>query len=177
YLNRLAPMAEVIPVGAVGGDSEGDVVLAELASERISTEHVRTMSEASTLFSVSFVYPDRSGGNLTDAASASARVAVGDVNAALAQTRSQTLAGRSDDGWGGAVVALPEVGLDARRALLRGASPGTLRVASFVSTELAAISARDWCGDIDLLVVNWDEACALGRDARLTPSGLPGLLT
>src|SRR5690606_282732 len=102
----------------------------------------------------------------TDVESASSRVAPGDVVSALSATGHRPPA---------AVIALPEVPLDVRRALLAAARPDALRVASFVSTELAEAAQGDWWSDVDLVGRNWDEACALSGSASLDPGDLPGM--
>jgi sugar/nucleoside kinase (ribokinase family) len=150
----LGPAFPVLPIGAVGADAAGSQLLREMAGAGLDLRHVRTVSDSPTLFAVCIVYPDGSGGNLTENASAAAAVAPSDVAAAAPDLAA----------WGrpGIVMALPEAPLETRRALLGlGARLGCFRVASYTTAELLAL-AGDLDG-VDLLALNLEEAAALAR--------------
>ena len=78
------------------------------------------------------IYPDGSGGNVTENDSASAAVDAGWI--ARAEAEFARFAGA------GIALALPEVPLEARQKLLAlGTAHGFLCVASFTSAEIAAV--------------------------------------
>jgi sugar/nucleoside kinase (ribokinase family) len=147
---------EVIPIGRVGTDEAGERLVAEMQSTGMRMEEVRRVPEAATLFSVCFLYPDKSGGNITTALSASSTLAAADVDAAL---------GRYPPAAGGELVlAAPEVPLEARvRLLERGAARGALTAASVLASEAAAFEAAGAFAHTGLLAVNIDEARAIAR--------------
>jgi ribokinase len=162
YVARLAePALRVVPVGRVGDDAAGRIVLAELAAEGMDVSHVSVDGSRPTLSSICFNYPNGDGGNLTLADSASAAVVAGDVEAL-----SSVFVGHVDRGI---VLAAPEVPVAARKALLEAATRhGFLRFASFLSGELAQAHAEGVLGLVDVLSINVDEAAALlgGADAQ-----------
>jgi len=55
----------VWPIGLVGNDSAGRRILGEMSGAGIDTRFVRIHPTMRTLFSVCFLYPDGSGGNIT----------------------------------------------------------------------------------------------------------------
>ena len=141
----------VIPIGKVGADEPGRVLLREMRDAGLDMRFVQTVPGASTLFSFCFLYPDGSGGNLTTEDSASGRVDPGSILAAEAAV--------AELGASGIALALPEVPIAARRALLElGARHGLLRVASFARAEMAEARDTGLLGLTDLLAVNLEEA-------------------
>ena len=145
--------ARVLPVGKVGDDAAGSQLLDEMQQIGLDLRHVTVAPNRDTLYSVAFSYPNGEGGNLTTIRSASNDVVSADIRAT--QTELAPLAGQ------GMVVALPEVPLATRLELLRmGGELGFLRVATLVSSEAAAVSSSGMLTDIDLLVLNADEAAA-----------------
>jgi sugar/nucleoside kinase (ribokinase family) len=147
---------ETLAIGKVGADDVGRRLLAELGEAGINTRHTSSIPGHDTLFSFCFVYPDGSGGNLTTDDSASAA-----VDASFVQHAEPDIARLSGQGL---AVALPEVPLEARAALLELASQhGLLRVASFTSEELRAAADQDLLSLVDLLALNMDETAALAR--------------
>ena len=166
YVQRLlGDRLPVIPIGAVGDDEPGRRLLAEFAEVGLSTACVRVDAASPTLSAISFLYPNGDGGNLTFADSASDGVSLGDVRAGLSVAVAEAGA------RAGLVVALPEVPMPARAALLRGAPDGWLRVASFVTAEVAEID-DGWLGSIDLIVLNLDEARAFAALPDATPDAV-----
>ncbi|MBT4820932.1 MAG: hypothetical protein HN742_17650 [Lentisphaerae bacterium] len=150
----LGPNVTVLPVGAVGDDGEGAGLLEEMREAGLDLTYVRQDLTHPTLSCICLIYPDGSGGNFTVDDSASAQVSAEQVTEAI-------------DGLGGdhpaVVVAVPEVPLAARTALLSGARPGDLRAASFLSEEMAVVRTHNVLADVDVLAINLDEATALAE--------------
>jgi ribokinase len=149
----LGPNFKVVPVGKVGDDDTGRRLRAEMAECGLSVDHVATDPTRHTLFSFCFLYPDRSGGNMTTDDSACAAV---DRDYVLStEEEFARFAGR------GVALAAPEVSVDARKALLELATKHRfLRVASFTSEEMAGIMNAETIGVVDLLCINLDEAAS-----------------
>lgn len=141
-----------VAIGRVGDDEAGAVLLGEMSRAGIDTRYVTIGAGEQTMYAFCFLYPDGSGGNLTVNDSASAHVDAGSVYAAAAEF--DRLAGH------GIALALPEVPLEARRALLaRGAEHGFFRVASYTTAEILELGGR--LDEVDLLALNVDEAASL----------------
>jgi sugar/nucleoside kinase (ribokinase family) len=167
YTQRLlGAQVPVLPVGRVGDDDAGRQVLADMRATGLDTALVG-MSDRPTLFSVCFLYPDGDGGNLTTSRSASSEVAVADVEAA--RPAFERHPGR------GVALALPEVPLAPRLALLRLATEhGWLRVAALVPDEIEAVRESGLLERVDLLALNIEEAAVLGRSSP--QAGVPDVL-
>ena len=171
YLKALlgAPF-DVYLLGAVGGDEAAETLTREMLAAGIDLRFLRRIPLKGTLFSLCLLYPDGSGGNLTTADSASSELAPEDVESAEA-----VLAPLPGEGM---VLALPEVPLDARAALLRlGSRERSFRVASFTSREMAAAVSQGLLGELDLLAMNADEARALGGELGQRASGTDRAMT
>lgn len=152
---------QIVPIGKVGDDAAGRRLREEMAATGLNVQHVGVAQRLPTLFSIAFSYPNGEGGNLTTTGSASDSVSPGDI-AAVPECSAL--------GEHGIAVALPEVPLDTRHELLRIAgNAGLLRVATFVSGEADAVTSRGLLRDVDLLVLNWHEACILAG----LPTGKP----
>ncbi len=150
----LGPEFPVVPIGSVGDDDAGRLVVADLASVGMDTGYVAGTA-LPTLFSVCLLYPDGDGGNLTTSRSASSAVSADDIS------RARPIFERYRHR--GVALALPEVPLAARTELLRQAADhGFLRVAALVSGEVAEAREAGLLDDVDLLAVNIDEARVLG---------------
>ena len=159
YVQRLlGPRFGVYPIGCVGADAAGTALRRQLADEGLDLRFVRSSAARPTLFAVSFVYPDGEGGNITSLA-ASATVGVEDVTASVPVLQQF--------GRRGIALAVPEVPLTARIALLDAATQhGLLRAASLSSGEIRDGALAAFLPRTDLLAINQDEAAAvLGRDA------------
>ncbi len=166
YVRRLlGPRVPVVAVGRVGDDDAGRRVRAEMDATGLDTQLVCTSAQP-TLFSVCFQYPDGDGGNLSTSRSASAAVTVDDVEAARAVFARHR--GR------GIALALPEVPLQPRLALLRLATEHAwLRVAAIVPDEVETARDAGLLGQVDLLALNLAEAAALaGASADAPPPDL-----
>lgn len=149
----LGPDFPVVPIGRVGTDEAGNVLRNEMAAAGLDLTYVQD-SPRSTLLSICFLYPSGDGGNLTTDDSASAAVSPWDV------AQSAGLFNRHRDR--GVAVALPEVSLATRAALLRLATEhGFLRIATFVPGELQDARDTGLLAQTDLLALNLDEAATL----------------
>jgi len=151
--NNSAPF-RVLPIGVVGNDSVGRQLLSEMAIAGLDTQFVRTDPSLRTLFSVCFIYPDGSGGNITSSNSAAAGLTFDDLRAALPYMKPA--------GPHGVALCLPEVPLELRQNFLRLASQcGNYRVCSFVLGEIEEAQDLGLLALTDLLAVNKEEASAL----------------
>lgn len=149
----LGPRFSTIPIGQVGDDDRGRQLLEEMRAAGLDLRHVRVASGDQTLFSFCFLYPDGAGGNLTTDDSASAHVGPALVRSAEPDFQRHRGAGIA--------LAVPEVPLDARAALIRlGSEYGFLRVASFTSSEIPEFMSSGLLRELDLLALNRDEAAA-----------------
>lgn len=159
----LGPDFTTIPIGKVGRDEVGDRLLAEMREVGLDLRYVEQVDDRPTLFAVCFIYPDGSGGNLT--ANDSACAAVNGEQVQHAEPDFARYAGQ------GIALALPEVPLAARRALLEmGSRYGFLRAASYTSAELGQAAREGDLSHVDLLAVNLDEAAAAaGLPAEARP--------
>jgi ribokinase len=156
------PEFHIYPIGRVGNDPDGRRLLEEMRTVGLCLDHVKSVHASPTLRSVSFVYPDGSGGNLTTRESASHTLIEKDIQAA--EPLFTTFRGR------GFAVALPEVPLPARQALLfLGRQYDFFTAASFLSAEMPFVRASGILKDVDLLAANADEAASLAEVSRALP--------
>jgi len=125
----LGPDFQTILVGKVGDDEVGRRLLAEMQDTHLDLRYVSAAPGEQTLFSTCFVYPDGSGGNLTTADSASARVDkayIAEASSAFRHYQNRGIA-----------LAAPEVPLNARQKLLElGRQYGFFSAASLNSAEI-----------------------------------------
>ncbi len=150
----LGPQFRCLPIGMVGDDEPGRRVVAEMRQAGMDLRHVQVVPGEQTMFSICFVYPDGSGGNLTMEDSANARV----NPEIVAQAESDFAAGRGQ----GIALAAPEVSLEARQALLQLATAyGFYRVLAINSAEARLPMVAAMFAQVDLLALNLDEAAAL----------------
>lgn len=162
---------EVYPIGKVGDDDRGWGLMAEMDSVGMITSGVTATKDAATLFSVCFQYPDSTGGNITTSNGASCLLTAGDVAAYLKTFKPN---------GSGMVLAVPEVPLEARIALLmEGRKRGWFNAASISANEATGFVALGGLELSDLLAMNRDEAAAMvGANAETaeTPT-IVGLLS
>jgi ribokinase len=150
---------DVHAVGRVGNDDEGSRLCSEMSSVGIDLGFVHRVPAAPTLFSFCFVYPDGTGGNLSAGDSASGLVDAEAVREAVTCMREL--------GGSGIALAVPEVPLKARRALLETAtSCGMFRAASFTRAEMQEVRSTRLLELVDLCALNLEEAAAA--------AGIPG---
>jgi sugar/nucleoside kinase (ribokinase family) len=145
---------KVFAVGNVGADAAGATLIREMTDVGIDTHSVRVESECRTMFSAVFLYPDKSGGNITAS------------NSAASQLSSEQIADcrhpLSKAGPRGIALCLPEVPLDKRKEFLRVATESeSYRVASFTSEEMKFVDELDLLANVDLLALNREEAIEL----------------
>jgi sugar/nucleoside kinase (ribokinase family) len=158
-----------LAAGKVGDDAPGRQMIAEMREAGLSVEHVEVAPGLQTLYSICFVYPDGTGGNLTVDDSASEH-----VDTALIRRMEPEFIRLASTGI---TLAAPEVPLEARGELLRlGRQYRFLNTASFTSGELRTRHARDMLPLVDFLALNIDEAATIAgipadgpaRDVALT---------
>jgi sugar/nucleoside kinase (ribokinase family) len=145
---------QVWPVGVVGSDAAGSQILTEMSAAGMDTRFVRTHPVLRTPFSICFMYPDGSGGNITSSNSAAAALSVDDLKAAATYMKAA--------GARGVALCAPEVPLPLRRDFLKLASDcGNYRVCSFVLGEIEEARKMGLIDLADLLALNEEEASAL----------------
>ena len=141
------------PIGRVGSDEPGTRLLEQMSQAGMCMGSVKK-DPSPTLYSVCYQYPDFSGGNITTENSASSKVSPEDVDHFFRDFRK----GKGD----GIVLAVPEVPLETRMALLRkGRERGYLNVASVLSSEVDEFNKQGGLDATDLLAVNLYEACSI----------------
>jgi len=153
------PMA-VVPIGMVGKDAEGRLLLGEMRKAGMRMDQVRQTPRQRTQTSICFQYPDGSGGNITESASAAAHLTT--------RSLSRIAAGLSRTDL---VLVAPEVPLPVRLALIAAAHRRKAFVAaSFTSQELTGIGIDQALRRVDLLALNMHEARTwIGASARSAP--------
>jgi sugar/nucleoside kinase (ribokinase family) len=147
----------VLPIGVVGNDAVGRQILTEMSAAGMDIQFVRSHPALRTLFSVCFIYPDGSGGNITSSNSAAQTLGIDDLRAAAAYMKVA--------GAHGVALCLPEVPLELRRSFLEIATDhGSYRVCSFVLGEIDEAQRMGLISQTDLLALNQEEASALLGD-------------
>ena len=164
YVARLLDDASVMPIGAVGQDAAGARLIAEMAGAGMDTTLVRRL-DLPTKYSVCYLYPDGSGGNLTTDNDAGDAITPEWVAQALAATEGPVVG-----------LAAPEVPIAVREALLRGvAAKGGWSVGCFTAGEADEFAPLvPLC---DVLCVNAGEAQAAGGAEALHERQGRGILT
>lgn len=151
---KAADSCKVLAIGVIGDDSAGHQLLQEMQNAGIGTEWVRTAADRPTLFSVSFLYPDGAGGNITANNSAASSLDLNDIRAA-----EEVMAGNSRHC---VALCLPEVPLEIRHEFLKLATRcSNFRAASFALSEIPAAMDRQLFSMVDLLALNREEAAGL----------------
>jgi sugar/nucleoside kinase (ribokinase family) len=139
------------PIGKVGNDDIGKNLIGKMKAVGMDVKNVTAAHDYSTLFSVCFQYPDKSGGNITTENSASSDVTPGDI--------SRFFQGFTLNGDGEIVLAAPEVPLQTRLKLLEyGRQRGSLNIASVLSSEVNDFKNMHGFEMVDILSINIDEA-------------------
>jgi len=144
----------VLPIGVVGNDANGTQLLGEMSEAGLDLRFVRRDPSLKTLFSVCFIYPDGSGGNITSGNSAARKLSVDDLR--LASSYMKTAGPRA------LALCVPEVPLDLRRQFLELATYcGNYRACSFALGEIEEAQQTGLIALADLLALNQEEASAL----------------
>lgn len=147
----------VYPIGVVGNDEVGSQILTEMSAVGMDMRFVRSHPALKTLFSVCFVYPDGSGGNITSSNSAAQTLGVEDLRAAVPYMKAA--------GTRGVALCVPEVPLELRRDFLELATDcGNYRVCSFALGDIEGAQRLGLVSLTDLLALNQEEASALFGD-------------
>lgn len=148
-----------LPIGCVGEDEAGKNLLVEMQSAGIKTDHVKKSKEFPTLFSVCYQYPNREGGNITTAASASNSVLIDDIDSFFLNTK----VANSNE----IILAVPEVPVRTRiRLLQHGRERNSLNVSAVSSSEVEMFEELGGVELSDLLFINQDEAEKFARTAN-----------
>ena len=143
-----------VPVGKVGRDPVGKEMVRRMSEAGMDTRYVITTAEAPTLFSVCFMYPDRTGGNITTSRSASSLLHANEVRAARQLC--------AEYGPKGIVLTTPEVPVGTRLELLKMAGEfGLPRFSTLTSAEMTDPGAVECIANTEFLSINRDEATAL----------------
>jgi sugar/nucleoside kinase (ribokinase family) len=144
----------VWPIGVVGNDAAGSRLLGEMDAAGMDIRFVRTHPALKTLFSVCYVYPDGSGGNITSSNSAAQALNMDDLQAAAPLMKAA--------GARGVAICLPEIPMTVRLDFLRLATDcGNYRVCSFALGDIAEAQRMGLIVLADLLALNQEEASAL----------------
>lgn len=151
----------VSPIGMVGDDADGRLLMREMRCAGMATRLVKRLAGERTQTSICLQYPDGSGGNITESAGAAARLNVRSLDAIAGRLSPRTL-----------VLAAPEVPLAVRLALIgRAGRQGAFVAASFTSQEFDDARVGRALGQIDLLALNLHEARSLAGVSERTSAG------
>ncbi len=151
---KSADTCRVLAIGVIGDDAAGRQLLLEMRSAGIGTEWVRIATDRNTLFSVSFLYPDGAGGNITASNSAASTLDMNDIH------RGEEVMARNAQRC--VALCLPEVPLEARLGFLQLATRcGNFRAASFALSEIPSAIELKMLSMVDLLALNREEAAGL----------------
>jgi sugar/nucleoside kinase (ribokinase family) len=153
YVSRLTEQMNVIALGKVGQDEQGQRLIREMKDAGLTTDFVEQINEARTMLSICFQYPDGSGGNITTSNSACDFVTSSFIEAHANLIHAQSV-----------ILAAPEVPIDSRLKLLEiGRARGGLNVASVLSGEVDEFEQKNGYALCDVLAINLDEAKAISR--------------
>lgn len=145
-------------IGKVGNDEPGHFLVTQMRTAGINTDHVAVDPDHATMYSVCYQYPDRSGGNITTADSASSKVSPADIDTFFATFPAQ---GKE------LILAAPEVPVATRiRLLEHGRHRNSLNIASIASAEIAEFTDQNGFQLTDMLFINVDEARAIAKAAE-----------
>ena len=147
---------KVFPIGKVGNDHTGIMLFDEIKAVGMDTKYIEIVPGCSTLFSVCYQYPDKTGGNITTTESASSRVTPEDISRFFSEHNSCG----SDE----LVLAAPEVPLNTRIRLLEcGKQRNSFNIASVLSSEINEFNSLKGFEMVDLLSINIDEARSIAQ--------------
>ena len=139
------------PIGKVGNDEIGKNLIAQIKAAGMDTKNVTMVDNCSTLYSVCFQYPDKTGGNITTENSASSKVSPEDISSFFQHFKS--------DGEHEIILSVPEVSLQTRIKLLEyGRQRGSLNIASVLSSEVVDFKNMHGFEMTDIISINIDEA-------------------
>jgi ribokinase len=151
----------VTPIGRVGDDDAGNSLFNEMNETGFNMEYIEKITNAPTLFSFCFYYPDGTGGNLTTDNSAS-----GLLNPVLIEKAEIDIAKLGSRGM---IMAAPEVPFSTRQRLIEiGKQHQLFCSASFTSEEMKEVLNSGVLRNIDLIAINIDEASAISESSTST---------
>ena len=151
----------VTPIGRIGDDDVGNILFNEMSETGFNMDYVEKITNASTLFSFCFYYPDSTGGNLTTDNSAS-----GLVDPVLIEKAGNEIVKL---GSRGIIMAAPEVPFITRQKLIEiGKQHQLFCSASFTSEEMQEVLNSGVLRNIDLISINIDEASSISGDSTST---------
>jgi sugar/nucleoside kinase (ribokinase family) len=151
---KTADACKVLAIGVIGEDAAGRQLLREMENAGIGTIWVRVASDRPTLYSVSFLYPDGAGGNITASNSAASALNLHDI---CSPEDVMTSSARHC-----VALCLPEVPLEIRHEFLKLATRcGNFRAASFAPSEIPRATELGLFSMVDLLALNREEAARL----------------
>ncbi|MBR9997469.1 MAG: hypothetical protein KFF73_00795 [Cyclobacteriaceae bacterium] len=144
----------IYPIGAIGDDAAAGELYEMMKNTGMDMEFVAVMKKTPTLHSVCFLYPDHSGGNITESQSASSKVTADMISGAEKILRK----------YKSIVLAVPEIPLASRMELINmGNRYHAYVLGSFLIDEIDTVMTQDLLKKINLLSVNLDEAAAIAR--------------
>jgi ribokinase len=152
------------PLSRIGTDAAGQRLRLEMEEAGLDLRYLTQDPDRPTLYSLCFVYPDGSGGNLTVDDSAADAVQVQDL--AAAEPEFTCFAGR------GIALAAPETPLAVRLALLHmGLRHQFFCVAALTTAETKDPYATEILHQAHLVALNLEEAASLAgvESANLEP--------
>lgn len=155
YLGKmLSDQAHIVALSMVGDDPAGHACVEMMERVGVDTSWMGTVA-APTMQSMCLIYPDHAGCNVTSNNSACEQVKPAYIQSAFADIAADAKGGL-------AVVALPEVPFESRKALLEaGRKAGAFCVTTVPSADARQFLREDGFSLCDLLAVNIDEAAAL----------------
>lgn len=144
------------PIGAVGNDTVGKKLLRDMKQSGMDINNIAVKEDHSTLFSVCYLYPDHTGGNITTDNSASNSISAGNIERFFTEF---DLPGTSE-----MILAAPEVPLLARIKLLEcGRQRGSLNIASVLAAETEEFMQLKGFEQVDILSINMEEAKSIAQ--------------
>ena len=150
YIAKFAStQCKVIPIGFIGNDNNGNELLTLMQDAGMCTDWIERSLNFSTMLSVCFQYPDKSGGNITSCNSACSILRETDI-----KSKCRAI-GITDMDY---VVALPEVPVSSRLELLKeGHDAGAFCITSFSSEEAVIFDQKDIMNKCNLIALNQEE--------------------
>jgi ribokinase len=147
--------ARVFPIGFVGDDLPGHNLIAEMKREGMDISYIGICADDATMISICLQYPDKEGCNFTAINNATRRVTPEYVEKCVETIGidQRTI-----------VVAIPEVSIESRIALLRkGKTKRAFTVLAVSAAESEDFVQQNVFMDCDLLAINEEEGQALRR--------------
>lgn len=161
YVQRLlGPGFTTIPLSKVGADEAGRRLRQEMEEAGLDVRYLLEDPNLPTLYSLCFLYPDGTGGNLTTDVSAASAVRGEDV--AVSEGEFARFAGR------GIALAAPECPPEVRSALFRlGVQHQFFCALALTTAETHSAWAADLLRQADLVALNLEEAASFVQDGSV----------